>query len=152
MPRHPVARVSAAECNMLIPCIDKSRRELWVPARRNPIRSPDGTRSQDMCHGGARRPGTLVRERRMIPTKESVRPNRTTPAGCTQEDSCAVTRWTRTGASVRGLSRESCATIRFKRLHHPRATARSSNAGAPHRPRSCPCASTSAATALAGRY
>jgi len=120
MPRHPVARVSAAESNMLIPGIDKTRRDPSASARRTPTCSPDGTRSQDMCRGGARRPRTLVRERRMVPTKDSICPHRTTTARCIQGDSRKVTRCTRTGASVRGLSRESRATIRFKRLHHPR--------------------------------
>ena len=87
----------------------------------------------------------------MVPTKESIRQNRTGPAGCIKVNPCAVTRLTRTGASVRGLSRESRATIRFKRLHPLGATARPSRAWAPHRPRGCPCASMSAATALAGR-
>jgi len=49
MPRHPVARVSAAECNMLIPRTEKT-------------------------HGVARRPGTLVRERWVVPRTESLRP------------------------------------------------------------------------------
>ena len=62
MPRHPVERVSATECNMLIPRIDITRCELLVSARGTLIRSPDGMRSEDMCHGGVRRPGTLERD------------------------------------------------------------------------------------------
>ena len=56
MPRHPVERVSATECNMLIPRMDKTRCELFVSARGTLIRSPDGLRSEDMCRGGVRRP------------------------------------------------------------------------------------------------
>ena len=51
MPRHPIERVSATECNMLIPRMDKTRCELLVSARGTLIRSPDGMRSEDMCHG-----------------------------------------------------------------------------------------------------
>ena len=48
MPRHPAARVSAAECNMLFLRIKTTRREPPVSDRKAPVRSPDGTRSQAM--------------------------------------------------------------------------------------------------------